>query len=185
MPIFDNTALLVAVEEELADIDFTELFGVVVLTGVGKVNAAIQATDILNKGFTHIVNYGSACSAWADFQNQIIDVRKFVNYDMDVTPLGFDQYQTPFEPGKYIQIGNHDHFAMVCATTDKFVTEPSKEFACYDMESYAIAKAVQELNMSFRCVKYISDSGNPDDWKENCHKGARKFYDFIKDNYSE
>ena len=67
-------------------------------TGVGKVNAALHLTKyLLEKGRPgYIVNYGTAGSKKVNV-GSLVDCTKFVQRDMDVSGLGFEKYETPFE----------------------------------------------------------------------------------------
>ena len=67
-------------------------------TGVGKVNATIHLTEyLLKKGRPeYIVNYGTAGSKKVKV-GSLVDCTKFVQRDMDVSGLGFEKYETPFE----------------------------------------------------------------------------------------
>lgn len=64
-------------------------------TGIGKVNAAIALTKaIATRRPVLIVNLGSAGSQ-RHGKGEVVCCTRFVQRDMDVTPLGFDRYQTP------------------------------------------------------------------------------------------
>jgi len=45
----------------------------------------------------------------------------------------------------------------------------------YDMEAYSIAKVCKIYGFDFTAYKYVSDSGNPDDWETNHNKGIELF----------
>jgi adenosylhomocysteine nucleosidase len=43
------------------------------------------------------------------------------------------------------------------------------------MEAYALATVCKEYEIPFRCFKYVSDAGNPNEWQENASKGVNLF----------
>ena len=93
---------------------------------------------------------------------------------MNVTQLGFENYQTPFGKGM-INGGKGD---LVCATGDSFWegdTQFTEEYDVADMEAYAFASVCETYNIPFRCFKYISDDGDAKQWQENCRKGVELF----------
>ncbi len=154
-------------------------------TGVGKVNAAIKATEIL-KGLdptnTIVINYGSAGGPDA-FVGNLFKCKSFVQRDMDARPFAKETV-TPFDNliypklddgGGYIEFG----IGLTCHTQDKFEKKPN---AVYDMEAYSIAKVCQIYGFDFTSYKYISDSGNPDDWETNHKKGIEMFLNQLKNS---
>ena len=76
----------------------------VLYTGVGKVNATLELTKVLQKAHLHylppmpklVINYGTAGSRKIK-KKQLVDCTKFIQRDMDVTGLGFMKGETPFE----------------------------------------------------------------------------------------
>ena len=66
-------------------------------SGLGKINAAIKSVEII-KSFNpkKIINYGS-CGAINNELSGIVKVNKFIQHDIDCTPLGFDRGITPYD----------------------------------------------------------------------------------------
>ena len=66
----------------------------VLYTGVGKVNATLELTKVLQKAHLHylpkmpelVINYGTAGSRKIK-KKQLVDCTKFIQRDMDVTGL--------------------------------------------------------------------------------------------------
>jgi adenosylhomocysteine nucleosidase len=153
-------------------------------TGVGKVNAAIKATEVLTglngglKPFNAIVlNYGSAGSNTIP-KGTLADCRYFIQNDM-VTPFGLN-HQTPFDELIYPEIKEPTiefGTGYVCRTQDKFEDNPQ---GIFDMEAYSIAKICKINGFDFTAYKYISDSGDVGDWEENHSKGADLFLEQLK-----
>ena len=166
-----------ALRQELSDIDN------VLYTGVGKVNATYHLTSYLSRSLgwaTYkpklIINYGTAGSK---VYNGLVDCTKFIQRDMDATPMGFNLGETPFEEEPslidFSHIKNPIGKNLCCYTGDSFETNISQYDDVVDMEAYALAKVCRNLGIDFISYKYITDDGNPEDW-ENFHaEGAEEF----------
>ena len=146
-------------------------------TGVGKINASIKLMELINLHKpTHVINYGTAGSFKREIKG-LVECTTFVQHDMDARGLlDFQLGETPFDLISKIVLSNEGY---ICATGDKFVKN-ELELNCdiVDMEAYALAKVCKIKDIDFKCFKYISDYANEEssnDWKENCHKGARDF----------
>ena len=48
------------------------------------------------------------------------------------------------------------------------------------MESYALAKTCRNFDIDFVSYKYITDDGNPDDWKNFHAEGVGEFKKVLK-----
>jgi adenosylhomocysteine nucleosidase len=147
-------------------------------TGVGKVNAAIKATEVLyNLSFFKyddvvVLNYGSAGSNTLP-KGTLADCRYFIQNDMN-TPFG-KTHETPFDSEIYPEIKEPTiefGTGYVCRTQDKFEDNPQ---GIFDMEAYAIAKVCKIYGFDFIAYKYISDGGDIDEWEENHSKGKELF----------
>ena len=169
-----NTLIVVALEDELP----TQLLAGwnVLYTGVGKINAAIAATEaVLETRPVHLINYGTAGALDASVKG-LNRVNHIVQRDMDVRPLGFELGHTPFDTTGHIDLGGP---GVSLGTGDQFVTTtPELVTDIVDMEAYALAKVARLFSIHFQCWKYISDNANDDaadHWAENLAKGARAF----------
>lgn len=153
-------------------------------TGVGKVNAAMKATQVLANSRhyetedTLIMNYGSAGSTILPV-GTLAECRYFVQQDM-ITPFG-EKYSTPFDElissklkEPVLEFGH----GYMCRTQDKFETNPN---GIFDMEAYSIAKVCKLNRFDFVAYKYISDGGNSDEWDTNHSKGIEKFLDMLNE----
>lgn len=174
----ENTLIVVALEDELP----THLVAGwnVLYTGVGKVNAAIAATEaVLETRPIHLINYGTA-GALNPSITGLNRVNHIVQRDMDVRPLGFELGHTPFDTTGHIDLGGP---GVSLGTGDHFVTTPPELVTdIVDMEAYALAKVARLFSIHFQCWKYISDNANDDaadHWAENVAKGARAFVDEV------
>lgn len=151
-------------------------------SGVGKVNAAFKAYDVIQQtGCQTLINLGSAGSGIFD-THSLVEVCCFVQRDMDVSPLGFEVGVTPFDPAIPAEINLQTYFDTlprgVCGTGDSFATvQPAVSCDLVDMEGYAIAKVCKKLGVRCLSVKYISDGANDSshlEWEENLLFGAQK-----------
>jgi Nucleoside phosphorylase len=98
-----NTLLVVALEDELPS-QLVPGWNVL-YTGVGKVNAAIAATEaVLEAKPAHLINFGTA-GALDPAIHGLSRVRHIVQRDMDVRPLGFELGHTPFDTTGHIDLG--------------------------------------------------------------------------------
>lgn len=180
----NKTALIVALEDELFDLfDKEDERYDIHFCGVGKVNAATKATELIYHGYDRIINYGSAGSPIESFKHKLFNPSRFIQLDMDCTALGFLEYCTPFENTKReLHVHEHNYSDLICATSDQFQTKMDPMFQLYDMEAYAIAKVCHRFDREFACFKYVSDSGEANDWEENFHLGAQLFKDKLEND---
>ena len=159
--------------------------GTLLYTGVGKVNATYKLTDVFTraggtKRYDLVINYGTAASK---AHNGLVDCTKFIQRDMDATPMGLKIGETPFEDGPsmidFSHIKNPIGKNLCCYTGDSFVTD-IQDMDVVDMEAYALAKTCRNFGINFVSYKYISDDGNADDWENNCGKGITEFKKILK-----
>ena len=162
-------------------------------TGVGKINAAYGLMTYLA---THakpdlIVNLGTAGSA-VHKAGSVIHCRRFVQRDMDVTPLGFAPYQTPFSdlpPVLDVQGPDTALPQGICGTGDHFDTAHTGEtYSVVDMEAYALAYICHKEQIPFLCLKYISDGADGQahtDWAQALEAGAQALFTSLMNFYAE
>ena len=178
-------ALEIETQGQLEDYD-------ILYTGVGKVNATFKLTKRLSgevvSGFAPklVINYGTAGSRKIK-KKTLVDCTKFVQRDMDVTGLGFMRGETPFEdePPLMLDFGiteyNNIRRRATCGSGDSFVEDRTQYYGeVVDMEAYALAKVCYLRDIPFVSFKYISDDGNPDDWKNFMAEGSKKFKEVLE-----
>ena len=164
----------------------------VLYTGVGKVNATIKLMERLGSIFLSregeiapnlVINYGTAGSRKYK-QGELVDCTKFIQRDMDVTGLGFQRGETPFEKEPPIVIESKSSFNPIgkhatCGSGDNFVEDRTNYYGeVVDMEAYALAKVCTYYGVPLISFKYISDGADGDantDWEENVSKGIVEF----------
>lgn len=159
-----------------------------VYTGVGKVNAAISAAQQLmhlDPRHTIVLNYGSAGSA-AHPVHSILKCKRFRQADMDARPLA-EKGHTPFDDLMYPHIEKDilvfEEGGILCTTQDTFQQKPVYEVN--DMEAYGIAKVCRITGMDFTAYKFISDSGDANDWEDNHHLGVEGFSVILREILAE
>ena len=158
----------------------------ILYTGVGKINATYNLTKVLldeRDDYNLVINYGTAASK---VHKGLVDCTRFVQRDMDATPLGFKIGETPFENKPlmidFSHIKNPIGKNLCCYTGDSFATDLTPYDGVVDMEAYALAKVCKNLEIDFISYKYISDDGNADDWEKNCGKGINEFKKVLNEN---
>jgi adenosylhomocysteine nucleosidase len=174
-----KTLFVFALDSEAAD-EFHDVNKVIV--GVGKINAAYELTKAIHHHKPElIVNLGSAGSNVFK-RGEVICCTQFLQRDMDVRGLGFQQYQVPFSDippvlnyGLKIK-GLPDG---ICGTGDSFETNHfSADYNVIDMEAYSFAYVAMKENLQFLCLKYISDGADgmaAEDWNVQVHNAAVAF----------
>lgn len=172
-----------ALEAEVAD-EFTGYN--ILITGIGKVSAAYALAKHLQQTTPSlIVNLGSAGSSQFK-RGEVICCSKFIQRDMDVRGLGFQQYETPFSNLPVLL-----EYGMVlpglpqgtCGSGDTFeMNHFCDDYNVIDMEGYALALTAMKENIPFLCLKYISDGADglaAEDWSVNVHKAAKAFTELL------
>lgn len=156
-------------------------------TGIGKVNAALTATDVIHKTKCKVmINLGTAGSSKFN-THDLIEVSSFVQRDIDLSPLGFKVGETPFDPiptGIDLIPYFPELSKGICGTGDNFETGATKiHCELVDMEGYALAKVCRRLGVQLISLKYITDGANhnaSNDWHANLIPGAGKLLEYYK-----
>ncbi|MGF1429365.1 nucleosidase [Kitasatospora sp. LaBMicrA B282] len=167
--------LVLAVPEEAAHLG-TDL--PVLLTGIGKVNAAAALATVLASGPrpTEVVNLGTAGALRAGLDGKIHQVATVLEHDLDTSVLAALTGRSQGGPLTVAEAG------LTLATGDLFVSEPGArarlaELAdLVDMEGYALASVAQRVGVPVRLVKYVSDQageGADRAWRDSVDDCAR------------
>lgn len=153
-------------------------------TGIGKVNAAITLARYLYQKSrpSIIINLGTAGSA-VHAAGQVVQAKRFIQRDMDVTALGFAPFQTPFSDAPPVLDVSGPQTALLqvtCGSGDNFETaHEGGAFDIVDMEAYALAYLCHQEHIPFLCLKYISDGADGaahQDWEAALEQGARALH---------
>jgi adenosylhomocysteine nucleosidase len=182
-----NKVFIIALQDETDGVN--SLFNIPVFyCGVGKVNAAIKTSEVINLGFNKIINIGSCGSSKYPIGTILKIGRVF--QDIDASPI-CKYGETPFETDSESLFLSADS-DITCFTTDyfydnnqidkysKFYLEKIKNCSVVDMECFSIAKTCKHKNVEFVSYKWVSDGGELDEWKKNCRIGLKNFQsDFL------
>lgn len=175
----EDILFVFALESEAAkEFDHTQKL----LTGIGKVNAAIELTKELQKNRPKlIINLGSAGGIGFE-KGDVVCCTQFIQRDMDAQALGFKKFETPLS-GIPVILDNGlkmNHLPEgICGSGDNFeMNHINTEYNIVDMEAYSLALICLKENIPFLCLKYISDdagSDAADDWAVQVHLAAKAF----------
>jgi adenosylhomocysteine nucleosidase len=128
----------------------------VFFSGVGKINAAMTTTRIIEQHRpSRIINFGTA--GGITVRSGLHQVTQFVQRDMRCMELGAQPGETPYDStGVVLTIGTG---GLTCSTGDNFVTNPDLDISAdlVDMEAYAIARVCHCYGVEFLCYKFVSD----------------------------
>lgn len=152
------------------------------ITGIGKVLAAYELTKAIQTSRPQlIINLGSAGSDTFK-KGAVVCCTKFIQRDMDVRGLGYQQYETPLSGlPLLLEYGlTMDGLPQgICGTGDNFeMSHAAKEYNVVDMEAYSLALVAMKENIPFLCLKYISDGADDnaaEDWTVQVHNAAVAF----------
>ncbi|WP_435972503.1 nucleosidase [Streptomyces sp. Qhu_M48] len=180
----DRPLLVLAVKEEA---QFLETDLPVLLTGMGKVNAATALASALGRGPrpSGIVNLGTAGALRPGMTGTHV-IGTVVQHDFDgrlLATLTGESYGAP--------LTLPDGGDTVLATGDTFISDEiararlAEQAALVDMEGYALAHAAGIAGVPLRIVKHVSDEageGAARTWRESVAECARVLADWAEEN---
>jgi adenosylhomocysteine nucleosidase len=180
----DRPLLVVALPEEAQFIG-SEL--PILMTGVGKVNAASAVASVLARGPrpAEIINLGTAGALREGLAGTHV-VGKVIQHDLDTEGLRQLIGQTFGAP-----LALPDPDGPTLATGDVFVSDDvtrdrlAESAALVDMEGYAVAVAAQQAGVPVRLVKHVSDDageGAAKTWYETVAGCARMLAQWTAQN---
>ena len=153
----------------------------VIFTGLGKLKAAVTATEaMLQNRPDLVVNYGSAGGIRKGLTG-LVEIAKVVQRDMTTEPIA-PRGVTPFCADPPVLTSGHGE--AVCGTGDSFVTTYDPWLAhngvdVVDMELFAIAHVCTRFGVPWRSFKFVTDDADEqaaDHWNENVSKGETAFW---------
>jgi adenosylhomocysteine nucleosidase len=176
--------LVLAVKEEA---QFLNTSLPVLLTGMGKVNAATALAAVLGSGPkpSHVVNLGTAGALRPGWTGTHL-IGTVMQHDLDgdtLRTLTGESYGAP------LTVGDPD--GPTLATGDSFINDEAarERLAAHaplvDMEGYALAAAADRAGVSLRIVKHVSDDageGAAKTWQESVEGCARVLADWAAHN---
>jgi adenosylhomocysteine nucleosidase len=182
----NKRVFIVAVPDEV-EIQGEILGSPVIFSGVGKINATMAAYRAFSEKYSEVINIGS-CGSLHIPVGEVVKVGQ-VFQDIDATPL-CEYGDIPFEAASK-QIVLDTLSPISCFTTDYFydhnqINKYSKNYLeminkcnIFDMECFAIAKVCKRFNIKFTSYKWVSDSGDGGNWKDNCKVGFEKIKNIL------
>lgn len=146
------------------------------ISGVGKVNAAIAATEAIKAGCTHIINLGLAGGLDPSMKvGEAYAIDRAVQYDFDLSKVDdkqigvIDEREAPYFHLNWLE--RHTRRATI-GTADRFGDgddEVLKGLECTlrDMECAAIAQVCEKWGITFYSYKIVSDvAGSGVTWEQ-------------------
>ncbi|MFK0297425.1 nucleosidase [Streptomyces sp. NPDC090442] len=177
----DHPLLVLAVKEEAQFLD-TEF--PVLLTGMGKVNAAIALAAVLAEGPrpASVINLGTAGALQPGLSGTHV-VGTVIQHDLDdavLHTLTGDTYgpPLPLRDGGGLTLATGDRFIATQADRRRLAAQAS----LVDMEGYALAAASQRAGVALRIVKHVSDEagdGAATTWRDTVADCARALADWV------
>ena len=169
----DRPLLVVAAEEEAVHLNhgFPLL-----LTGMGKVNAALAVARVLaSHRPSEIINLGTAGALKHGIKGTH-EIARVVQHDLDGTAI---EALTGRPVGLPLDLRSE---GLTLATGDAFVSSEkvrarlALQADLVDMEGYAVASAAHAAGVPVRLVKHVSDTADEEaalTWKESVEACAR------------
>ena len=164
--------------------DCKDLFGIPIhITGIGKINAAINTTKLIYEHDPDIViNFGS-CGNLKDYKiGEVLEVGTVIN---DLDTLGFyNQVSNILNKDSDIKCLTTDH--MYDSSHDDYVEsymEKIDECDIIDMELFSIAESCKIAKKFLYSYKWVSDDGSNDEWLENAKAGFNNFKQIFKSKH--
>jgi adenosylhomocysteine nucleosidase len=197
------TLIVAAMKEEVSEIlkVKSETYDVLV-TGVGKVNAAMKLAEYLsNHRVNRIINLGFAGGNMAYEVNDVVLINQSSYHDFDLTLFGYKKGQVPGYPEVFES--NSNMLQMIkknldyakegyLYTGDYFMTTPVEQPAVFDMEGASFYQVAHYFNVPIMSIKIISDViGMKDHFKNykafeqtsGAHLLAKVFKDVLEVSY--
>ena len=167
-----------------------------IITGIGKVNAAMKLTEYMaNHKVSYIINIGFAGGNIAYDVNDIVIVEQALYHDFDLSLFGYKKGQVPgypeaFSSHPYLleKVKNVFPNAKIgrLYTGDYFMTNKVDEPAVFDMEGTSLYQVAWHFKVPIISIKLISDVIGMDDHYQSYKtfeqtKGAKILHDiYIK-----
>lgn len=159
---------VVAMAEEASEIlKLDKMHHDLIVTGVGKVNAALKLTEYLSKHkVDKIINLGFAGGNKAYMVNDVVLVEEAAYHDFDLTMFGYEKGQVPGYPTRFKPDQDLYDKALVSFkkaktgklfTGDRFMTSEIDEHAVFDMEGASLFHVAHYFNVPMLSVKLVSD----------------------------
>jgi len=157
----------------------------VLLTGIGKVNAASKLSAFLaTNRVDAIYNLGFAGASKPYEVGDIVLIENAIYHDFDLTLFGYKKGQVPGLPEIFessISLMDKTKLTLDSIKTgrlftgDYFMTEEKEESFIVDMEGAALYHVAYQFNIPILSIKVISDVMGMDDHFDSYKKFEREF----------
>ncbi len=174
--------VVAAMNEEIKEItDYKENDIDILLTGVGKVNAAMALSEYLSSHSVEAIYNLGFSGATEPFEvGDLVLVNSATYHDFDLSIFGYEKGQVPGFPAhftsddklmKNIQSKIPQIMGSKLYTGDYFKTEHTGEPCLLDMEGAALYQVAHQKNLPIVSIKIVSDVMG----MENHFQSYRKF----------
>lgn len=181
-----DVLVLVALEIEVPPKDWKSSCPIAYM-GVGKVNAALVATEAISRYQPKIVvNLGTAGALDAGHDG-ICEIKSVVQRDFDTSPLA-PRGVVPFQDSPCEFFSNYGEFR--CGTGDSFMTQrdswvEENRIQLVDMELYSVAQACFRSGTPWRSAKFITDvvgQNTSNDWQAQLKTASEELQIWFREN---
>ena len=179
----DRPLLVVALEEEATHLHSLGL--PILITGAGKVNAAVAVATTIGEQRPHsLINLGTAGALRPGLTGSHV-IARVTQHDLDDAAL-FSLTGLHF--GEPIDVATS---GLTLATGDTFIADPAvrdrlaQHADLVDMEAYAIARAASAALLPLTIVKQVSDEASSEaatSWIESVDACAQKLAAWAREN---
>ncbi|GAA0422381.1 nucleosidase [Streptomyces luteireticuli] len=180
----DRPLLVLAVQEEAAHLD-TDL--PVLLTGIGKVNAAASLATVLARGDrpSEILNLGTAGALEPGWMGTH-EIAQVIQHDIDTPVL---KALTGRTYGDALVVDGASD-GPTLATGDLFVADETararlaEHAQLVDMEGYALVTVARRADVPIRLIKHVSDeagAGAGQTWQESVDGCAKVLAEWVRE----
>lgn len=158
------------------------------IIGIGKVDAAIRTTALIERYNPDIViNFGS-CGNISHFEKgTVLEVEEVVN---DFQAYGITSYPILKPNTGFLPVTDK----VKCFTTDTFFDASKTDYTndylenisdcqIVEMECYSVVKSCLHANKIVYCYKWVSDDGDSSSWEANAALGYEKFKELFKSKF--
>lgn len=158
----------------------------VIVSGIGKVNASSATTYALTKfpSITNTVNIGYA-GAHKLTVGEIYEVGKVYDNDFDLTKFGYEKNQLPGFDARFLSTINHEGYPLYTADHFREVKVEDNPHLV-DMEGCAIIRVSKRFKRPLRIFKLVTDLLEKDDQIANYNDNEADFgkliAEFLKNN---
>lgn len=159
---------------------------VLVKSGIGKVNAAMTTTILMERfAPNYVINTGSAGGFASHLSiGDVVIGKEVIHHDVDVTAFNYEHGQVPGLPAAFLanqylmdqarvilDALHIDHDIGLIATGDSFMSDPERvkqirgifpKMIAAEMEAAAIAQVSHQYDVPFLVVRALSDIAGQD-----------------------